>query len=347
MAEQLPQRCFWWHTDRQEPGQASTHAWAERPCRCAPESPAGRGANGVESLPESGHWPLAAGVGLTGATRLAGILGDPVAHSRSPAMHNAAFRVLGLDWCYVPLHVVPARLEAALRGLAALGFVGTNVTIPHKEAVARLVDELTPAARAIGAVNTLTVQADGRLQGDNTDAGGALAALAEAGVEVAGRRAVVLGAGGAARAVAYALCGAGAYVVLANRTPARATALAAALAPHAAGLEAIALSDAAALQRSIAQAALLVNATSAGMHPGPEVSPLPDGVRLEPHLAVMDLVYAPRRTRLLADAAAAGCRTVEGLRMLVHQGALAFERWTGRPAPLDVMSHAVLGDLQG
>jgi len=280
---------------------------------------------------------------VTGSTRLVGVLGDPVAHSRSPAMHNAAFRALGLDWCYVPLHVAPAQIEAALRGLVALGFVGANVTIPHKEAAARLADELTPAAAAIGAVNTLTVLPGGRLRGDNTDAGGTLAALREAGVEVAGQCAVVLGAGGSARAVAYALAAGGAHVVLANRTPERAAALAAGLQPHVAGrLEAVALANAGALEAALARARLLVNATSVGLHPGPDLSPLPEGVGLHPGLAVLDLVYAPRQTRLLRQAADAGCKTVEGLRVLVHQGALSFALWTGRPAPLDVMWRAAV-----
>ncbi|MGQ9684063.1 MAG: shikimate dehydrogenase family protein, partial [Anaerolineae bacterium] len=155
---------------------------------------------------------------IGGHTRLVGVIGWPVAHSRSPAMHNAALSALGLDWCYVPLPVAPADLESALRGLVALGFVGANVTIPHKERAAELVDERTPAAAAIGAVNTITV-AGGRLLGDNTDAPGLLLVLAEAGVEVAGKQVVVLGAGGSARAMAYALGQAGARVAVANRTP--------------------------------------------------------------------------------------------------------------------------------
>lgn len=280
--------------------------------------------------------------GPSASTRLVGLLGDPVAHSRSPAMHNAAFRALGLDWCYVALPVAPAALPAALAGLAALGFVGANVTIPHKERAAALADELTPTAHGVGAVNTLTVLPGGELLGDNTDAGGLLAALAEAGVEVAGQRVVILGAGGAGRAVAYALAQAGATVTLANRTHGRAVALAAALAHHTGEApEALPLADTDALGRRLAQAALLVNTTSAGMHPGPDISPLPEGVRLPPGLAVFDLVYAPRRTRLLRDAEASGCRTIEGLRLLVHQGALSFQQWTGREAPLEVMSQAV------
>ena len=280
---------------------------------------------------------------LSGTTTLVGVLGDPVAHSRSPAMHNAAFAALGLDWCYVPLHVRPAHLEAALRGLVALGFAGANVTIPHKERVAELADELTPTARTIGAVNTLVVQGD-RLLGDNTDAGGLLMAVAEAGVDMAGREAVVLGAGGSARAVVYALAQAGSRVTIANRSLGRAAALAGLLAPQVRGkVQAIPLGDSAALQLLLEQAALLVNATSVGMHPGPDESPLPAGVRLPPGLAVLDLVYAPRQTRLLREAAAAGCRTIEGLRVLIHQGALSFERWTGRAAPIEVMARAVEG----
>jgi shikimate dehydrogenase len=280
---------------------------------------------------------------ISGTTRLTAVLGDPVAHSRSPAMHNAAFAALGLDWCYVPLHVTPAHFEAALRGLVALEVAGANVTIPHKERAAELADELTPAARAVGAVNTLTVQGE-RLLGDNTDVGGTLAALVEAGVEVAGRPAVVLGAGGSARAVAYALGQAGAEVTLANRTLARAEALARELSPLTRGrLDALPLGEAQALQARLDRAVLLVNATSVGLHPGPDRSPLPEGVRCHPGLTVLDLVYAPRRTRLLRDAARDGSRTVEGLRVLVHQGALSFERWTGLAAPIDVMTRAAQG----
>ena len=278
---------------------------------------------------------------LTGSTRLVGVLGDPIAHSRSPAMHNAAFAALGLDWCYVPLHVVPERLEAALRGLIALGFVGANVTIPHKERAAELAAELTPAAQAIGAVNTLTVQGE-RLLGDNTDWGGLLLTLEEAGVEVAGREALVLGAGGSARAIVYALAQAGAQVTVANRTVERAEELAAWFATQNAGKVAVlGLAERAPLQAALDRASLVINTTSVGMHPGPDVSPLPEGARLAAQTAVLDLVYAPRRTALLRQAAASGCRTMEGLRVLVYQGALSFKIWTGLEAPVDVMARAV------
>jgi len=280
---------------------------------------------------------------IRGSTKLVGVLGDPVAHSLSPAMHNAAFQALGLDWCYVPLHVAPERMEAALPGLVALGFVGANVTIPHKERAAELSAELSPTARAVGAVNTLIVR-NGALYGDNTDVGGILRALAEAGVDLPGRAAVVLGAGGSARAAAYALAGAGCRVTVANRHAARAESLAALLtAQLGREVEAIALGDEVALQARLEGTAVLVNTTAAGMEPHADESPLPERVALHPGLAVLDLVYAPRQTLLLRRAAAAGCRTIEGLRVLIHQGALSFEMWTGQPAPVDVMSRAIGG----
>lgn len=284
---------------------------------------------------------------VSASTRLLGVIGDPVAHSRSPVMHNAALHALGLDWCYVPLHVRPENLEAALRGLVALEFVGANVTIPHKERAAELVDECTPTAAAIGAVNTITV-AGMRLLGDNTDAPGILMALAEAGVEISDQKAVVLGAGGSARAAAYALAQAGAQVTVANRTRSRAEELVATLGSLVQGsISALPLNDIAALQARLEEATLLVNTTPAGMEVGAQhaaplpASPLPPAVHLPPGLAVLDLVYAPRQTPLLRTAAAAGCKTIEGLRVLVHQGALSLECWTGRPAPLAVMNQAV------
>lgn len=298
-----------------------------------------RGVRDAVNVDQQRH-TLSEGLPIRGTTRLLGVLGDPIAHSCSPAMQNAALRALELDWCYVPLHVRPPDLPAALRGLITMNFIGANVTIPHKEQVAQLADELSPTAQAAGAVNTLVVQ-DGRLWGDNTDVGGILMALAEVQVELAGRRAVILGAGGSARAAAYALAQAGASVSVANRTGERAESLVAALKPWVGDrLEAIALTDTAALRERLRGAAVLINTTSVGMHPGPDVSPLPEGIRLDADVAVLDLVYAPRQTRLLRDAAAWGCRTIEGLRVLIFQGALSLERWTGRPAPIEIMARA-------
>jgi shikimate dehydrogenase len=253
---------------------------------------------------------------------LAGVLGFPVAHSRSPAIMNAAFAELGLDWRYVKLPVPPERFAETTRALPGSGFRGANVTIPHKLAARALADELTPAAAAIGAANTLSFE-HGRVLADNTDAGGLLDALGE---DPRGRTALVLGAGGAGRAAVWALREAGAEVAVWNRTPERARALADELrVEHA--------------ERPRRAADILVNATSLGLH-GED---LPAELELEPAALVADLVYGRAPTALCRWAEAAGARVVEGLEMLVRQGARSLERWTGRPAPLDVMRRASTG----
>jgi shikimate dehydrogenase len=258
-------------------------------------------------------------------------------------MHNAAFAAVGLDWIYVPMAVPPAALWAALDGLRRLeNFGGANATVPHKERVMEALDALTPAAEAIGAVNTLVGQ-DGRLTGHNTDAAAFLASLREEGrLEPAGRDVVLLGAGGAARAVAWILAEAGARrLTLANRTLRRAELLAFFLQKGAPGcqVQAIALEDPV-LRGAVGEADLLVNATPVGLEAG-DPPPLSPGW-LRPGLVVADLIYG-RPTALLRAAAAAGCRGLDGLGMLVRQGALAFELWTGRPAPLRAMWAAAAG----
>lgn len=277
---------------------------------------------------------------------LTGLLGWPVAHSRSPAMHNAAFAAAGIKGIYLPLAVPPERLAAAVAGLAALGFRGANVTIPHKQAVMPLLDELSPAAQAIGAVNTIVVQEDGRLYGDNTDAPGFIADLAEQGVdlvEVAAEGALVLGAGGSARAVVFALATAGVPVTVWARRDGQAQALCEALRPF---LPATARLQALPPEAdSPSRPALVVNCTSAGMHPQEETSPWPAHWPLDSGAIVYDLVYNPPCTRLLAQAAAHGARTLNGLGMLLHQGALAWTLWTGQPAPLAVMRQALVAGL--
>jgi shikimate dehydrogenase len=275
--------------------------------------------------------------------KLAGIFGHPVAHSRSPAMHNAAFRRLGLNYVYLPFAVEPSQLSRAVEAIRALGLAGVNVTIPHKERVIPHLDRLTAEARSIGAVNTI-VNHGGRLTGHNTDGAGLLAALrARWGFSVRGRSVCLLGAGGAARAVAVTLLGAGVErLVIANRTAARGAALAARLRRQfdrsTAAVRVVALSSVA-LAHTAAGYDCLINATSVGMRPGDPRLLSPALVRRFP--SVCDLVYAPPETRLLKDARAAGCRTMNGLPMLVYQGALSFELWTGRKAPIDVMLQAV------
>lgn len=283
------------------------------------------------------------------------ILGWPVAHSLSPAMHNAALRALGLPWRYELLPVPPAALKTALTAWRQHGFIGANVTIPHKQAILPLLDGVTPRAGAIGAVNTLFWQPgrmsgkgerDGdaaapRLLGDNTDGPGFLADLCDHGVVVTGQRALVMGAGGAARAVIYSLLEAGAAVTILNRTLTHAQALAADMRIALPGAQVACAGFGSDLAVLAAQADLVVNTTSVGMTPASDAMPWDAAVPFEPRQVVTDLVYRPRRTALLRKAQADGAQTLDGVGMLVAQGALALARWTGQPAPLTVMRAAV------
>ncbi|HEX9373386.1 MAG TPA: shikimate dehydrogenase [Roseiflexaceae bacterium] len=270
---------------------------------------------------------------------LAGLIGDPVGHSRSPAIHNAAFAYLGLRAHYELWPTAAADLAARVDSLRAPRILGANVTLPHKIAVLDLLDRRDPEVDVIGAANTIIRAPDGSLTGANTDCPAFLASLrADAGFEPAGQSAVVLGASGAARAAAVALVGAGvARLVVVNRTVERAEALLGdVLAAADADPQLIACApDDTELRGWLAGATLLVNATSLGWHTGE--SPLAAEL-IPPEALVFDMVYRP--TQLLHDAAARGARTLDGAGMLVRQAALAFERWTGRAAPLDVMRTA-------
>lgn len=284
---------------------------------------------------------------INGETRVTGIFGDPVAHTLSPAMHNAAFTALGLNFVYLPFHVRREALAAAVAGIKALGLAGVNITVPHKEAVLPLLDEVAEEARLIGAVNTV-VNRGGALVGYNTDATGFLRALQEAGFDPAGRPAVVIGAGGAARAVVVALARAGVWeITIFNRTLSRAAALAELV--RAEGIAAAALSWAdltGAGKKVVAQAALVVQTTSLGMHPQEEDAPPVPPEALGPGQLVVDLIYSPPETRFLRLARAAGATTQNGMAMLLHQGAAAFELWTGREAPVGVMRAALENALR-
>jgi shikimate dehydrogenase len=281
--------------------------------------------------------PASPALSISGRTRVAGIIGSPVAHSLSPAMHNAAFAACGLDWRYVAFEVPAGGAGGALDAARALGLAGLSVTMPHKVDVAALVDERSATVEALGAANTVVVMPDGRLRGESTDGEGLLDTLRlDHGIDPAGMVAVVLGAGGAARAVIRALADAGCReVVVVNRTASSGTA-AAALAGErgrAGGVDEVGGAD------------LLVQATPLGMG---EDGTLPlDPRRLRAGQVVADLVYHPLRTPLLAAAAAQGCRTVDGLGMLVHQGARQLELWTGLEAPRDVMRDAAEAALAG
>ena len=244
-----------------------------------------------------------------------------MAHSRSPAIQNAAFAEVGLDWEYVKLPVPPELFEETVRALPASGYRGVNVTIPHKEAALALADDASEAARAIGAANTLTFE-KGAIAADNTDAGGLLAALP---LDPDGMSALVLGAGGAGRAAAWALHDAGASVAVWNRTPERAQALAGEF-----GVEMV---------EAPTEADIVVNATSVGLDPDDLIEDLPVAWIDQPQMAV-ELVYGNHETPFTAWAQSSGAQLVDGLEILVQQGALSFRRWTGRDAPIEAMRSA-------
>ncbi len=268
---------------------------------------------------------------INGKTFLYGIIGNPVSHSLSPAMHNAAFEALDINGVYLPF---PAPdIHAAVIGIRGLGIRGTSVTIPHKEKVMALLDEIDPVAEKIGAVNTV-INNKGILKGLNTDWLGATRALEEE-INLHGTEAVIIGAGGSARAIGFGLLERKAKFVLCSRTESRGRALADEL-----GCTWIPLSDADNLSGDI-----LINATSVGMQPHVENSPVPESI-LPEFQVVMDIVYAPLKTRLLQQAEGNGCKIINGLEMLLYQGVAQFELWTGKTAPVELMRMALAEALK-
>ena len=257
-------------------------------------------------------------------------------------MQNAAFAAAGIEGVYVPLPVQPQRVGEAVAGLRALGFRGANVTVPHKQAVIPHLDELSSTAAALGAVNTIVVREDGSLFGDNTDARGFLADLVEQGITLGDMQkggALILGAGGSARAVAYALASAGVPVRIWARRPEQAEQLAADLHPHL-GDESLILNFQSSIsntQYQIAKIKFIINCTPVGMSPHSDASPWPDDLPFHADQFLYDLVYNPPETKLMRQARAGGAVASNGLGMLLHQGALAWEQWTGVPAPLAAM----------
>lgn len=260
-------------------------------------------------------------------------------------MQNAALRELGLSYVYLPFDVDPLRLDQAVHAIRALGVAGVNVTIPHKENVAAFLDEVSQEARLIGSVNTITNR-DGRLLGDSTDGVGFLQSLYAAGAEVKGKRAVVIGAGGSARAVLYALVTNGASVIVANRTLERGKDLARRIndVTSPGSVNAIQLAPDS-LKEAVESADILVNCTSVGMWPEIDATPCPENL-LHSGLFVYDLIYNPQRTRLLLDAERAGATAINGLKMLVYQGAASLKIWTGQNAPVEIMERAALDELE-
>ncbi len=268
---------------------------------------------------------------ISGKTKLYGILGNPVSHSLSPVMHNAAFAATGIDGVYLPFPVPD--IINAVTGIRALGIQGASVTIPHKEQVMALLDTIDPVAQKIGAVNTIVRNGD-TLAGFNTDWLGATSAL-ERKITLPGRKVVILGAGGSARAIGFGLMEKGADFLLVSRTESRGRALADEL-----NCRWMPLTETEAISGDI-----LINATSVGMVPKIESSPVPDSV-LAQFQVVMDIVYAPLKTRLLMAAEKAGCESINGLEMLLYQGVAQFGMWTGVKAPVDVMRQALLEALK-
>jgi shikimate dehydrogenase len=282
---------------------------------------------------------------IKGSTRVFCVLGHPVSHSRSPAMQNAALASMGIDGVYVAFDVPPESLAEAVSGLKALGVGGVNCTVPHKEAALDLCDALDDEAALLGAVNTLVIR-DGRIIGHNTDGHGFLSDLRSGGWNGEGEDALVLGAGGAARAVVASLGRICRRVVIANRTRERAEALAREFNEKLGiqSLEAIGFS-AEDLGRRAGESNLIVNTTTLGMSPRfDEMPPLPPDCFRSGQL-VYDLIYNPLETRLLRVALAAGARGMHGAGMLAHQGARALELWTGREAPAELMKQTVLSAL--
>lgn len=273
---------------------------------------------------------------INAQTKLCGVLGNPVEHSLSPAIHNAAFQKLGLNFVYLAFRVED--LAGAIRGIRALGNVrGFSVTIPHKVAVIPYLDDVEKTAQHIGSVNTIVAE-NGKLTGYNTDASGAMRALREAGVSLKGRKVLMLGSGGAARAIAFALgtdAGGAALTILGIDEQERRGLVKDLREKTSLQVEDGPVSEET-LRRSVKDSHILLHCTPVGMHPKVNETSVP-GSLLTPALTVMDIVYNPLETRLLREAKAAGCRTIRGLEMFLNQAIAQFELWTGQPAPADVM----------
>ncbi len=273
---------------------------------------------------------------IDGKTELYGIIGNPVRHSLSPAMHNAAFAVMGMNWVYVPMEVTD--IKSGMTGLKGLGFKGVSVTVPHKATVIPFLDEIDPVAEQIGAVNTLLFRPNhaGEIicRGFNTDWLGANTALAEQ-IKLQSSSVLIIGAGGAAKAVGFGLVQAGADVFICNRTAEKGEALAQWLGCSFLSMDAVNTFD----------ADVLINTTSVGMEPDFEGIVVPPEC-LNQFSVVMDIVYAPLQTRLLREAALVGCATIDGLSMLLYQGAAQFKIWTGGTPPQLIMRSALEEELR-
>lgn len=275
---------------------------------------------------------------ITGRTQVVGVMGYPVEHSLSPAMHNAAFDALNMDWIYVPLLTPPESVQEAVGGLRAMSFRGANITVPLKELIPPLMDELSEVAKQIGAVNTVCRREDGSLYGTSTDGIGFLRSLESEQVPLGeDLEVVVLGTGGSARAVANALIQVGAKVTVVSRHRDRAAQMLWELGAEAHALQ---YSDPAVVQ-AMQRSRVLVNTTPLGLYPHVEEMPPIPPEGLHPDMLVYDLIYNPPVSRLLREAQKRGCATMNGVKMLVYQGAESFRLWTGQYPPIDVMEQVV------
>jgi shikimate dehydrogenase len=281
---------------------------------------------------------------ISGKTGVCAIIGDPVEHSLSPIMHNAAFKELKLNLVYVAFTVTRNELKEAILSAKILGFRGLNVTMPHKTPVIKYLDDTDSMAKLIGAVNTV-LNDGGRLVGFNTDGIGAMRALKENGISLNGKRMLLLGAGGAAKAVAFQAAREVEKLVVLNRTPEKAERIAEVLQKKFGKKVKGRAFSSDFLKEEIKNTDILVNATSVGMHPDVNRSLVPRTL-LRPSLCVMDIIYSPLEPKLLKDAKAVGATVVSGLEMLIYQGAASFEIWTNKSAPVEVMKKAALNKLK-
>ena len=280
---------------------------------------------------------------ITGKTRLLAVIGAPIAHSLSPIIQNAALHAAGLDYVYAALPVRADALASAVRGLYDAGIAGFNVTIPFKTAIIPLMDALSEDARRIQAVNTVVVE-DGRLVGHNTDVAGFLAGFAERGIALTGKNAVLIGAGGAARAALWGLLRSNiSAITIGVRTAAKGAALATDFAADGA-VQACAFDDPA-FARALAAADIVVQTTPLGMMPHTDAMPPVDMAALKDDAVLYDLIYTPAETRFLREARARGCETINGETMLVAQGAEAFHLWTGKRPDVELMKHVLREEL--
>jgi shikimate dehydrogenase len=280
---------------------------------------------------------------ISGKTKLCAIIGDPVEHSLSPVMHNAAFNKLGLNIVYLAFKVTSKELENAILGVKSLGLRGLNVTMPHKTAVVNYIDEVDLTTKSIGAVNTI-LNNHGCLVGYNTDGRGAIISLKENGVDTKNKKLLLIGAGGAAKAIAYYAAQDVAELVILNRTLEKAGNIVEGLKSFSSKVKAGILSFET-LKNELQTTDILINATSVGMSPLVKRTPVPLDL-LHSGLCVMDIIYNPIQTRLVKDAISVGAKVVTGIEMLIYQGAVAFEIWTKCPAPVDVMREAALNELK-